>query len=147
MSVSIRNLIIPRFSTLPALDPLISLSSMAIAMIRPTTPGLLEELQSPKSLTSQTNALKALKNEVVGHDDKKALWVRLGALVPVIQIIESSRSSGKQRRRELNGTDVSGKHLTDIEEARLQAIVIVDSFARGWSSCYPNNLVSADLTF
>ncbi|KAL8646834.1 MAG: hypothetical protein Q9226_006692 [Calogaya cf. arnoldii] len=101
-------------------------------MALPTTPPILSELRSSTSSINQVAALRALKNEIIGHEQKKRDWVGLGVLAPLARILNTPRANGK--RRESNGSRSAhhGKTAlgrTDEEEARLQAIIVVGSLA------------------
>ena len=103
-------------------------------MTRPSTPPILSELRSSSSPAGLVAALRALKNDVIGHEQKKEMWIRLGVLAPIARILNSHKGSGKKRHREINGGAPHPKRRSssaDEEEARLQAIVIVGSFAHG----------------
>lgn len=103
-------------------------------MTRPSTPPILSELRSPISPASQVAALRALKNELIGHEQKKEMWVGLGVVAPITRILYTHKGGGKRRHGEVNGSvdQVSRVlHRTDEEEARLQAILIVGSLACG----------------
>ena len=105
-------------------------------MTRPSTPQILAELRSPSSSASQVAALRALKNEIVGHDQKKEMWVALGVLAPIKRILNSHKGVGKRRHRDSNGDSCQVKRKgcrTEEEEARLQAIIVVGSLAYGQS--------------
>ena len=105
-------------------------------MTRPTTPPILSELRSSTSSASQVAALRALKTEIVGHEQKKWMWLSLGVLVPITRILNTSKGVGKRRDLNENGTAQYGRAAlarTDEEEARLQAIIIVGSLAHGLS--------------
>lgn len=105
-------------------------------MTRPSTPPILTELRSPSSPASQVAALRALKNEIIGHEQKKEMWVGLGVVTPIVRILNASKGSGKRKGREINGAvKYREKKVprTDEEEARLQAIIIVGSLAQGKS--------------
>ena len=103
-------------------------------MTRPSTPPILSELRSPSSPASQVAALRALKNEIIGHEQKKEMWIGLGVVPPIARILNTHKGNGKRRHREANGgarhTDRKAGR-TDEEEARLQAIIIVGSLAYG----------------
>ncbi|KAL8968347.1 MAG: hypothetical protein Q9197_004931 [Variospora fuerteventurae] len=109
-------------------------------MARPATPPILSELRSSTSPATQVAALRALKHEIIGHEQKKRLWVGRGVLVPIARILNTSKGNGKRR-------DVSDKATThrcrppfvrtEEEEARLQAVVIVGSLAHGGPSYIP----------
>ena len=103
-------------------------------MTRPSTPPILSELRSSSPSANQVAALRALKNDIVGHEQRKELWIRLGILAPIARILNANKPNGKKRVRDVNGNGHSGKSRTsrsDEEEARLQAIVVVGSFANG----------------
>lgn len=80
----------------------------------------------------QLSALRTLKNEIVGHDQKKEKWVENGIIEPVVKILESSRSSpstnGKDSSR---GRIPQSRPLTGEESVRLQALQILASLANG----------------
>lgn len=80
----------------------------------------------------QLSALRTLKNEIVGHDQKKEKWVENGIIEPVVKILESSRSSqstnGKDKSR---GRAPPSRALTGEESVRLQALQILASLANG----------------
>lgn len=103
-------------------------------MTRPSTPPILSELRSASSPASQVAALRALKNEIIGHEQKKAMWIGLGVLAPITRILNTHRGNGKRRYRDVNGSRGHSKSRggrSDEEEARLQAIIIVGSLAHG----------------
>lgn len=83
----------------------------------------------------QLSALRTLKNEIVGHDQKKEKWVENGIIEPVVKILESSRSSpstnGKDSGR---GRIPPSRSLTGEESVRLQALQILASLANGTAS-------------
>lgn len=104
-------------------------------MTRPSTPPILSELRSASSPASQVAALRALKNEIIGHEQKKEMWVGLGVLAPIARILNTHKGNGKRRHRDVvnNSTNQSKQRggRSDEEEARLQAIIIVGSLAHG----------------
>ena len=103
-------------------------------MTRPSTPPILSELRSASSPASQVAALRALKNEVIGHEQKKEMWIGLGVLAPIARILNTHRGDGKRRHRDLNGTTILSRQKvarTDEEESRLQAVIILGSLAHG----------------
>ena len=103
-------------------------------MTRPSTPPILAELRSSSSPASQVAALRALKNEIIGHEQKKEMWISLGVLSPIKRILNSHKGAGKRKYRDGNGDSKQTKRRgsrTDEEEARLQAIIIVGSLAHG----------------
>ena len=103
-------------------------------MTRPSTPPILAELRSASSPTSQLQALRKLKHEVIGHEQKKQAWVESGVLAPLVRILNSYKGDGKRKARSL-GTGIdrqwAKESRTEEEEARLQAVIIVGSLAHG----------------
>ncbi|KAF6821308.1 armadillo repeat protein [Colletotrichum sojae] len=99
-------------------------------MARLSNPPILSHIQSARSYAEQTSALKALKNDVVGHQQKKEMWAELGALEPIVEILNASRSPAK-----VNGKDTrpqgNSMWLNDEETVRLQALQLLASFANG----------------
>lgn len=107
-------------------------------MTRPSTPPILSELRTPSSLATQIAALRALKNEIIGHEQKKETWVGLGVVTPLVRILNTQRASSKRKYRDINGPadhTFQPRGRTEEEEARLQALIIVGSLAQGRRSC------------
>ncbi|KAL8883840.1 MAG: hypothetical protein Q9215_007984 [Flavoplaca cf. flavocitrina] len=115
-------------------------------MALPTTHPILSELRSSTSSINQVAALRALKNEIIGHEQKKREWVGLGVLAPLARILTTPRANGKRRESNGNRPAHHGKTAlgrTDEEEARLQAIVIIGSLASGGPAFIPAIRASA----
>ena len=105
-------------------------------MLRPETHPILSDLRNPASSAAQVAALKALKNEIVGHSQKKEEWIKLGVLEPLTNILNTFKGDGKRTHRAANGSAHRSRQRerrTNEEEARYQAIVVVGSLAQGKS--------------
>jgi hypothetical protein len=105
-------------------------------MTRAETSPLLYRLQNPESFAEQVACLRALKYEIIGHDQRKELWISWGIIPLLSRILASCRGAGKKATvaRERNGINKDGdavKTRTEEEEACLQAIIIVGSLAQG----------------
>ena len=105
-------------------------------MTRPSTPPILTELRSPSSPTRQIEALRSLKNEIIGHEQKKEMWVGLGVVTHIERILSTYRgASGSKRRHQEDsgGTEAyfQDTQKQDDQEARLQAVITVGSLAHG----------------
>ncbi|KAL6229203.1 hypothetical protein BDW75DRAFT_225488 [Aspergillus navahoensis] len=99
-------------------------------MTRAETPPIFLQLQNADSLSSQAAALRGLKNETIGHDQRKETWVRLG-LIPILTNVLASRAPGKSELK--NGSKQSGLpgSREEADDACLQAIILVGSLAQG----------------
>ncbi|KHN98249.1 armadillo repeat protein [Metarhizium album ARSEF 1941] len=99
-------------------------------MARPQNSPILAQLRNAKSLPEQRAALQALKNEIVGHVQKKEAWIGLGVLEPIVRTLSSSRPPEK-----LNGKDASvqlwSRPLSDEDSIKLQGLQLIASFANG----------------
>ena len=99
-------------------------------MSRTEVSPLLAEISNPTSLTAQIAALRELKNEIIGYKEKKQTWVQCGVIEPIARILNTHNSS------RLKGTappdhGSEGGHISDEQEVRRQATIIVSSLARG----------------
>jgi hypothetical protein len=102
-------------------------------MGRSTIPPALLELASPSTPEAQVAALQSLKNEIVGHEQRKELAVTHGVVTPL------AGKGGKRRRSQANGhglglfseTKRSMEEWTTEDELRFQATLVVGSLANG----------------
>ncbi|KJZ75603.1 hypothetical protein HIM_05066 [Hirsutella minnesotensis 3608] len=99
-------------------------------MARPQNSPILAQLRSAKTYPEQAAALQVLKNEVVGHIQKKEAWISLGVLDPIVATLASSSSPSR-----LNGKDARNllvtRPLSDQDNVKQQALQLVASFASG----------------
>ncbi|KAM0333921.1 hypothetical protein ACHAQA_000938 [Verticillium albo-atrum] len=102
-------------------------------MARDSAPPLLAYIHNARSYAEQTSALRSLKNDIVGYARKKEAWVTLGALQPIVRILQSSRLPSKA-----NGAPKQPpadlQTLDEEENVRLQALQVLSSFANGGPS-------------
>ncbi|KAL5419494.1 hypothetical protein PMIN04_006918 [Paraphaeosphaeria minitans] len=105
------------------------------------SPALLE-LANPSSPEAQVRALRSLKNEIVGHEQRKELAVVYGVVRPLAGLLsKGTRKGGKRRRGVANGSgsgsgSASGREEEVVEwtgedELRFQATLVVGSLANG----------------
>lgn len=100
-------------------------------MTRASAPPLLLQLQSAESISSKVATLRALKNETIGHDQRKEAWIGWGIVPILAEILASRPSCGGS---ELNGGAKPQKSPTtrsEEDEACMQAITILGSLAQG----------------
>lgn len=94
--------------------------------MRSSSSSIAAQLPNFYSSDTRVASLRALKNELIGHDEKKELWVKSG----VLKILSTILSSGKGP---ITHTEKRSEPRSEQEEARLQAIIVVGSIAQGGS--------------
>ncbi|KAF7550573.1 hypothetical protein G7046_g7965 [Stylonectria norvegica] len=99
-------------------------------MARSPNPPILAQFRNARSLSEQTTALRALKNEIVGHIQKKEAWVALGVLEHIVATLESSRSTPKPNVKDAQ-IALPQLPLSEEETVRLQALQLIATFANG----------------
>lgn len=101
-------------------------------MARPQNSPILAQLRNAKTCPEQSTALQALKNEIIGHHQKKETWVSLGVLEPVIRTLTSARPAAKSSTsKDARPQASSRRPLSEEDNVRLQALQIITSFAKG----------------
>ncbi|CAK7209277.1 hypothetical protein SCUCBS95973_000384 [Sporothrix curviconia] len=108
---------------------------------------ILENLRSAQSFAAQTQALRALKNETVGHVMKKEKWVELGVLPAIVEVLQPERpahwQTGNQQAPSRTGGHSHNRqpssftppdNLPADDLARLQALELLGVFASGGAS-------------
>ncbi|KAF3003004.1 hypothetical protein E8E13_005753 [Curvularia kusanoi] len=119
-------------------------------MGRSTIPSALVELSNPTSPEAQVAALRNLKNEIVGHEQRKELAVTHGVIRPLAELLKEGVIRGGKRRHSngltqetSNGLAPSSGHApsariryeqdswTKEDELRFQATLVVGSLANG----------------
>jgi hypothetical protein len=109
-------------------------------MIQSMSLAAIEALANADSPQQQIESLKQLKNNLVGHDQRKEIAVKNGVLESLVAIISTS-GSGEQ-----NGTsNGQAQAWTQQDEARLQATIILGSLATG-GAAYVQPMISAGST-
>lgn len=100
-------------------------------MARVQSPPILSQIRVARSYGEQSDALQALKNEIIGHVQKKEKWVEAGVLEPVVKILASSRTPAKLNGKESRSHVSPTRPLSEDETARLHALQLLASFANG----------------
>lgn len=101
-------------------------------MARPQTPPIFAQMRHARSCLEQVAALRALKNDITGHIQKKERWVEHGILDHIVRLLQVSRSSQGQNGKDIQGGSESrSKDLSDQEQVRLQALQLLSIFAKG----------------
>jgi len=109
-------------------------------MGRSAIPTALIELSNPSSPEAQLAALQSLKNEIVGHEQRKELAVTHGVVKPLAKLLRAEARKGGKRRRDLSNGNAAGlfsegrrslAEWTTEDELRFQATLVVGSLANG----------------
>jgi armadillo repeat-containing protein 8 len=88
----------------------------------------LEEIRAPTNPAAQIAALKYIKNDIVGHDQRKASLLRGGLPIYLTRILETK--SAHELNRHVNRQN-SHSNWSEHDELRLHAILITGSLAQG----------------
>lgn len=98
---------------------------------------LLNRLSNATSVSEQTVALRALKHEIIGHDQRKEIWVKEGIVQLLSLILECSARGEYDTNKEAmadgqrRGGHTSKVSMTEGQELCLQAVIITGSLAQG----------------
>ncbi|KFA50343.1 hypothetical protein S40293_07533 [Stachybotrys chartarum IBT 40293] len=102
-------------------------------MARSPDSPILAQLRAANTYQDQTAALRALKNEIVGHIQKKEAWISLGVLEPIVRTLSTDPSPNEHNNRDVRLLS-SAVPLSDEDDVKLQALQLVASFANGGPS-------------
>jgi armadillo repeat-containing protein 8 len=111
-------------------------------MENPSSLPILAQILHPSSPAEYVNALRTLKNEIIGNQQRKEAWVGLGVLDSIVRA-----STSKESRQNGNlGQEPAqeAESLSEEETLRLQALSILGSLAYGK---HPLNQISYFITF
>lgn len=87
-------------------------------MVDASISALLSQVQTSSSPAEQLAALRALKNDVIGHPQRKRAWISQGVIYPIVRILNASRTRSRQNERK-------------DESLRYQTICVVASLLHG----------------
>ena len=94
-------------------------------------PLLLAEFSNARTIPEQIAALRSLKDDIIGHDQRKEKCVEEGLLHSVVDILRNVQSPSKLNGKEPRSQGLAARKLSDVELVRLQALQIVASIANG----------------
>jgi hypothetical protein len=99
-------------------------------MVQGPSSEAIEAIRNPSSIEEQISTLKQLKNDIVGHAQRKELVLKQGVVEPLVKTVSvAGKATGK--RRESNGVPQHPLPWSLEDEARLQAILVLGSLASG----------------
>lgn len=90
---------------------------------------ILAQILHPGSPTEHITALRTLKNDIIGHQQRKETWVGLGILDSIVQASASTESRQDSKLGQEPAWDTES--LSEEETLRLQALSILGSLAYG----------------
>ncbi|KAK0353076.1 hypothetical protein LTR59_015258 [Friedmanniomyces endolithicus] len=88
-------------------------------------------------LEAQATAIRKLKNEIVGHDQRKERLVCDGVVDMLVGVLSSHQRTTGSRKSEANGPAPATWSWTQKDEVRLQATFIVCTLANGGAAFIP----------
>lgn len=97
----------------------------------------VSQIRNARNPTEQIAALKALKNELIGHPLKKESAVSSGVLDPIVRLVSGraiSRHDGKSHDHSF-----ASRPLSEEETVRLQGLHILASIALGKNKILPRH--------
>ncbi|DAA79431.1 TPA_exp: Uncharacterized protein A8136_0204 [Trichophyton benhamiae CBS 112371] len=97
-------------------------------MTKVVSPHLLDDVRSADSTAGRIAALRALKNDIIGHNQKKQAWTELGVLPLLSDVLFSRRGVARKADFHSHGPK---QHTTEEDEMCFQAITIIGSLALG----------------
>ncbi len=100
-------------------------------MARVQSPPVLSQIRVARTYSEQAAALRALKDEIIGHGQRKEWWVQNGILESLVKILQNNArpptsSNGKERSRPR-----PSEPLAEDEAVRLLCLQLLASFAYG----------------
>lgn len=129
-------------------------------MARTVLPDALLNLRSAQTIQDQVAALRRLKNDLIGHDQRKEACIRHGVVDILVELLNGAlRSGGKRRRVSANGGSngqaagpiqheqrlSTEERWSDEDELRLQCTIVVGSLAQG-GLAYTTPLAAGGIT-
>jgi hypothetical protein len=106
-------------------------------MGRTSIPAVMQELAGPGTAEAKVAALRSLKNEIVGHEQRKELAVASGVVQPLARLLEPDNGGDRDKKNGWGDGQDEGKRGTcddgtdDSSQVRLQATLVVGSLANG----------------
>jgi armadillo repeat-containing protein 8 len=106
-------------------------------MVRVQSPPILAQLRAARSHSEEIATLRLLKDEIVGHVQRKEKWIEQGILDFLVKALTSTRSPVRLNGKESRGHHAQPRTLSEDELVRLQALQLLASIASGESFTRP----------
>jgi hypothetical protein len=95
----------------------------------------LDQLRTASTTSQRLAAIRRLKNDIIGHPDKKEAVIFGGGVELLVDLCKSRRLHGKNRSNDTEWTGLAGQPvgvtLEDDSQIQLQAIHVVSSLVAG----------------
>lgn len=89
----------------------------------------LSQIRNARNSAEQIGALRALKNEIIGHPLRKELAIELGILDPVVRL--TFNKAGSKQDGKSHDHSLAPRALNEEEMVRLQGLQVMASLALG----------------
>jgi hypothetical protein len=101
-------------------------------MARVQSPPVLAQIRVARNYSEQATSLRALKDEVIGHVQRKERWIEYGILETLVKILHNNlRASTTLNGKEPRSQPGQPRPLSEDEEVRLLSLQLLVSFAYG----------------
>jgi armadillo repeat-containing protein 8 len=100
-------------------------------MARIQSPPILSQIRVARSYSEQTAALRALKDDIVGHVQRKERWIESGILESLAKTLQTIRSPSSRNGEDTHSSAGQPRPLAESERVRLLSLELIASFASG----------------
>ncbi|KAK4155114.1 armadillo-type protein [Chaetomidium leptoderma] len=97
-------------------------------MAKIQSPPVLSQIRDARNYSEQASALRALKDEIIGHVQRKEWWIENGILESLVKILQNGRSPTRSNGKERSHIRPP-EALTEDEGVRLLSLQLLASFA------------------
>ncbi|KAK3293443.1 armadillo-type protein [Chaetomium fimeti] len=103
-------------------------------MARIQSPPLLSQIQGARSYSEQATGLRALRDEITGHSQRKERWIQNGVLELLVNILQNNGPSPKSSSGKERSQIGQPQGLSEDVTVRLLSLQLIASFAYGGSA-------------
>jgi hypothetical protein len=100
-------------------------------MARIQSPPLLSQIQGARSYSEQATGLRALRDEITGHSQRKERWIQNGVLELLVNILQNNGPSPKSSSGKERSQIGQPQGLSEDVTVRLLSLQLIASFAYG----------------
>lgn len=112
-------------------------SPCTMAGIAPST--IISQIRHPHSAQQQISALKVLRNDIIGNQQRKDVWMASGVLEAVVEAATLRAPNAIDDQRRIEDAFTLPLSLNSLENVRLEALAVLGSFASGKKPCLPQS--------